>query len=85
MLKNKEVAHNFLWGIESSNTNLHGIGNKLFSYNTVIAQWEDGILIGNNTKYSVSTSKHSSYIKHRIDVYTSKRVPIGCKDLIEYI
>ena len=43
--------------------NLHIRGDKLFSYNTVIAQvGEDGYLYINMTKYSTSTSRIQNYL-----------------------
>lgn len=43
--------------------NLHIIDDKLFNYNTVIAQLgEDGYLYINMTKYSTSTSRIQNYL-----------------------
>ena len=40
-------------------------GNKLFSYNTVIAQWEPELLIINRTRYSVTTSRQQNEVARK--------------------
>ena len=67
-MKNKEVAEAFVLGLRHCSTqNLHYIGNRLFSYQTCIAQWNSEpqglVLYINETKYSSSTSKHQSYVR----------------------
>jgi hypothetical protein len=57
-LKNIEVVRNFvarMGGCQSHNGNLTSANGKLYSYNTVIAQYIDGKLYLNATKYSQST------------------------------
>ena len=41
---------------------LHTDGQKLWNYNTIIAEWKDSRLYINTKKYSVTTSK----IQHKI-------------------
>ena len=71
--------------IESSTGNLwiNQFGDKLYSYETCIAQKTDSGIIKNITHYSSSTSKHQGLI----DKFTfyATNVPRNCKDLIKYI
>lgn len=65
-------------------------GNRLFSYGTCIGErTTDGRFIINVTKYSVTTSKHQSYLRYALCgckvVETAKRVPIGTQYLTKYI
>lgn len=85
MRTNKEVAECFLHRIKTNNVNLRSTGRKLYSYSTVIAQWYNDELIGNATKYSITTSKHLSCIKRSIDRWTTKNVPIETDDLLNYL
>lgn len=86
MLKNKEVAEAFYLRTYASNRNMMSIGDRLFSYYTCIAQSTSNYgIIGNSTKYSKTTSKHLSYIKKYVTVWTTKEVPGGTQSLIDYI
>ena len=85
MITNKKVVECFLHKIKGNNVNLRSTGRKLYSYSTVIAQWYDSTLICNSTKYSVSTSKHMSYIKNYVDTWTTRNVPRDTEDLIPYL
>lgn len=64
-------------------------GKRLFSYGTCIGEClSDGSFILNITKYSVTTSKHQSYLRraltgHKV-MMTTKRVPMGATELIRY-
>lgn len=64
-MKNKEVCEAFLNRESAIGSNLYSDGHKLFSYSTCIAEWEDyyNRLYVNSTKYSVTTSKHQSYLR----------------------
>lgn len=63
---------------------------KLHSYNTVIAQWHNGKLYINTTKYSVTTSRHQNYLKNLIERHYAMKciyvdgVEIGAQDLLQY-
>lgn len=84
-MKNKEVIEAFLRnGTERSNT-LWCVHGSLFSYATCIAQLDDRGIIGNSTKYSTTTSRHLGYIKDKITIWTTKPVPKGAPDLLEYL
>ena len=91
---NKDVALSFLYHtkLKSSTGNFYSDGVRLWSYNTVIAQWDGGRLIVNATKYSSTTSgKHMSPLKnsetfcHLEDagqvVYTDGYIPFNTQDL----
>lgn len=95
---NKDVAVAFLKHERhtSSTRNFHSDGVRLWSYNTVIAQWDGGRLIVNATKYSSTTSgehmsplKKSSTFKGLEDagrvVYTDVYVPFNTHDLKDRI
>lgn len=89
-LKNAEVVKNFVGRFgdcQSYTGNLYSRGNKLYNYSTVIAQYIDGELVINATKYSVSTSKIQHMIRKEAYRYieTEKHVPIDTNDLTDYI
>ena len=63
---------------------LRSTGEKLFSYNTVIAQYIAGKLVVNATKYSVTSSRHINLLKNSASsfiFYTREKVPIGTNSL----
>ena len=72
-MKNQEVVINFLNGRDAKNVNMEATSdNRLFSYNTIIAQIiiKDGkrILLVNRNKYSMTTScKHQSPLFRAIE------------------
>ena len=87
-MTNKEVARGFIRKLPLSSSNLYSTEDgKLFSYNTCIAQHLYDEIIGNSTKYSVTTSKHLGYIKNYITIWTPSnvRIPIGTRDLTPYL
>lgn len=49
--------------------NLKIEGNKLINYNTVIAQFEDGYLYVNMTKYSTSSSRIQNMLLEEAEHY----------------
>lgn len=80
-------------GAHSLSMSINHDGSKLYSYATVIAQkLPNGAIILNDTKYSVTTSKHQSHTRLAISRYakglktyhTDKFVPMGAYDLIRY-
>lgn len=100
IMKVDDIIYEFIQKIdEESGTSSQSLSHKivnnrhtLYSYNTVIAEWYDNVLIVNNTKYSVTSSQHKGKvinlafhlgIKHHL---TSKPVPKDTsKDLVKYI
>lgn len=56
MKRNDRVIEDFLKGKPSKNRNLYSNGTRLVNYNTCIAEWHDGSLILNVTKYSRTTT-----------------------------
>lgn len=95
---NKDVAVAFLQKQKhtSSTRNFHSDGVCLWSYNTVIAQWDGCRLIVNATKYTQTTSgKHMSPLKNAgifkdlegcgQVVYTDVYVPFNTHDLKDRI
>lgn len=61
-MKNIDVIRKFLREECAAGSNLNSCGDKLFSYNTCIAQWVDDLLYINMTQYSSTTSKHRNMI-----------------------
>lgn len=58
MNTNASVIDSFLKHEENCAGHLMSTGKRLISYQTTIAQWYEGYLIVNMTKYSQTTSKH---------------------------
>lgn len=83
-MNNREVVTAFLNHLTGEAHNLKSENGKLYSYNTVIAQWIDGVLVGNITKYSSTTSKHYYYVRPNVRLIV-RNVPINTQDLKPYI
>ena len=80
----------------SSTRNFHSDGVRLWSYRTVIAQWDGDRLIVNASKYSPTTSgQHMSPLKKTKKfkaleesgqvIYTDGYVPFNTQDLRNYV
>ena len=86
---NQEVISKFVHFAESAATaNVRSIGDKLFNYETCIAQRHEGKIIVNVTRYSVTSSKIQNYLCGEMankDVIEVANVPKGTFDLIPYI
>lgn len=87
-MKNKEVIRNFLNKCEAINHHgsLRSAGDRLFSYNTCIAQWVDDIIWVNVSRYSTTTSGHRNSLISACNVYCFEtrfveNVPINTKYL----
>jgi hypothetical protein len=66
-MRNKDVVKAFIQRKAAKVQNLESTGDKLISYNTVIAQWTyDGELYINSSYYSATTSRHLGYLKRAI-------------------
>ena len=80
-MRNQEVISKFVNFAESAATaNVRSIGNKLFNYETCIAQRHEGKIIVNATRYSVTTSKIQNYLRRELsgyDVIEVTSVPRG--------
>ena len=84
-MTNQQVGEKFLKGEKGKSLNMESTGDKLFSYNMVIAQWVDNRMVFNTTKYSRTTSKQTSWIKSYADMATTEYVPFNTHDLRPYI
>ena len=88
-MRKQEVISKFAHFAESAATaNVRSIGDKLFNYETCIAQRHEGKVIVNVTRYSVTTSKIQNYLRGEMankDVIEVANVPLGTFDLIPYI
>lgn len=77
--------------IESHTGNLYGYtGNRLMNYRTCLAQFVDGILVINTTKYSRTTSTIQTCIKRELltsscTVKFVEGVPMNTRDLTKYV
>jgi hypothetical protein len=87
-MNNSEVISAFYQGKKgkSSNNNLRSTGDKLINYATCLLQrLANGTIIGNTTKYSVSTSKIQNWAQvSKADIKVSN-VSMGDNDLESYI
>lgn len=72
-MKNREVVEMFVRGIKDhkGTKNLHIKGGRLVNYYTTLAQWENGKLYINETKYSLSTSRIQSVLKAEVSGMTN--------------
>lgn len=86
-MTNKQVLTAFLNGEKGTSLNMTSTGEKLYSYNTVVAQrTHTHGMIFNATKYSSTTSKQTSYFWKNLECFNLvKYVPINSHDLIDYI
>ena len=84
-MTNRQVGQVFLKKGKGKSLNMTSTGDKLFSYNTVIAEWIDGKLVFNTTKYSRTTSKQTNWLRGYADVLTSKPAPFNAQHLRQYI
>ena len=91
-MDNRSVINAFVSGKSamSYNKNLKSFGNRLVSYYTTIAQrLDNGTIVLNRTKYSVSTSKIQTWTKGAFfgkrNVVEVTNVPLGATDLQKYV
>ena len=87
-MKNKEVISNFINKCEAINHHgsLRSTGDRLFSYNTCIAQWVDDTIWVNVSKYSTTTSGHRNSLISKcgiflLEVHLIENVPINIQRL----
>ena len=74
-MRNKEVAYAFINREAASGSNLMSTGDRLYSYNTCIAQYDDdNTLYINYTKYSSTTSRHQGYLMRQLRGVPHKEV-----------
>ena len=90
-MKNVDVINAFSERRTGKTKNLKSDGNFLVNYNTVLAQYDDGCILLNLTKYSSSTSTIQNRLKDflvfeygttYIEVVTG--VPINASNLKAY-
>ena len=88
-MRNQEVISKFVNFAESAATaNVRSTSDKLFNYETCIAQRHEGKIIVNVTRYSVTTSKIQNYLRSELSnkaVIEVTSVPIGTRNLVPYI
>lgn len=96
MKTNQDVVKSFLNGKIAKSLSMTSTGDKLYSYNTIIAQWHNNELIVNKTKYSRTTSvHHQSKLFNEVRSYTNvvyvggnktdNYVPFNSHDLKIYV
>ena len=93
-MKNSVVCEKFVNGAnEGKGSNLRILDNRLYSYNTCICERfvnERGYynFIMNETKYSVSTSRHQYYLRYALrneNVIPANNVPKRANSLRRYV
>ena len=67
-------------------SNMHSIDDKLFNWETVIAQFINNILFINTTHYSITTTKHQNELlrlaeRNNIHYYIVDDIAMGTTDL----
>lgn len=90
-MTNREVVQAFVRGEKGKSGSLKSTGDKLFSYQTAIAQRVvgNGELLSdyviNTTKYSVTTSRHQSLLRRELGGTARgvRGVPCGVDELLE--
>ena len=90
MMTNFEVIKRFCEHKKGKNENLKTDGSKLINYTTCIAEWRNGVLYFNETKYSVSTSKIQSlcrceFASKRLQYVSVEGVWMGEKNLTFFV
>lgn len=84
-MTNYEVEQRFWRGKAGHSLNVRSTGDKLFSYYTCILQrLADDRIVGNVTRYSVSTSKHQSVCGVRGADILVDGIARGTQDLTKY-
>lgn len=85
-MTNAQVIRAFAFGNKARSGSLTSTGDKLFSYNTVIAEFKDDTLYINVTKYSVTTSKHQHQLRREIEGLDDKvevsKIPYNAQSLV---
>lgn len=89
---NSDVAVNFVNRLDATShtQNFTSEDGKLYSYNTIIAEWHNGKLLVNTNGYSSTTrGKHQSQLKrHLKDIqavyYIIDAVPENSQSLVNY-
>lgn len=88
-MTNIQVIQSFISKRIGNSLHLYSDCRRLLSYNTCIAEYYNGSLIVNNTKYSRTTSRHRSILieimPNNIPVINVLNVPKGTQSLIQYI
>ena len=88
-MNNQQVINAFAKGKtgRSSNGNLYSTGDKLINYCTCIAQrLQDGTIVVNSTKYSISTQKLQTWTRKTIKNYKEvTNIPINTYDLGRFV
>ena len=86
-MRNEEVVRGFRDGITCHSEHLYSEYNKLYSYNTCIAQKINNKIWANETKYSTTTSRHQSLVRTICNPYKiqCEKIPINTVDLNKYI
>lgn len=78
----REVARQFANGKGGDSLNLHGFESGIYSYQTPMALRRGKEVLVNPKKYSVTTSKHQTYIREELRFAglrpTGKKARGGC-------
>lgn len=84
-MTNAQVIQAFAFGNKAHSGSLTSTGDKLFSYNTIIAEFKNNTLYINATKYSVTTSKHQHQLRRTFESWNNKvevsKIPYNAQSL----
>lgn len=87
-MTNQETMKKFIQGESGKSLNMTSTGDRLFSYQTVIAERIDNHIYINSTKYSPTTSKQTTQLTNELTegyTETTKHAPRGTTSLVDYI
>ena len=86
-MRNEDVVKGFRDGLQVHSEHLSSENDKLYSYSTCIAQWIGNRVYLNCTKYSATTSRHQSLVRHICNPYriSCDSIPRGITKLDKYI
>lgn len=68
-MRNEDVVKGFRDGVQCHSEHLYSEHGKLYSYCTCIAQWHEGKVYLNCTKYSCTTSHHQTLVRRICNPY----------------
>lgn len=81
-----QTINAFIYGTPAKSSNLISDGEKLWSYNTVIAQYINGNIVVNVTKYSCTTTKRQNQVlRAACNARTVEGVPMNTFSLVSYL
>jgi hypothetical protein len=64
-MKNQEVALKFINGIDAKGSNLESRNGVLYSYTSILAKWQNGVIVVDShiANYSMTSKKHWYHLR----------------------